>query len=295
MKLSILLTSYNQAKYIDQAVDSIINQNISFDYEIIVADDKSTDTTLELISTKLAKTAINYTILESDTNIGISKNYQRGFKACKGEFIAILEGDDYWTDPDRISKHVGFLENHQECIMSFNRFVIFEEQLNKFHYDPKFKNDQINFEYISSQDLASGNKKIGNLSSCVFRNSKLIKWEDRFFEVVIADLFLGIYLGNFGSIAQINNYMSVYRIHKNGLWSGNDSTKNKEELVYLIDKYDSILEYKYKNEFEAFKRKINNSETEKTASYLPSFVLKFIHLLFPAVVIKKIKNLLFKK
>lgn len=281
MKLSILLISYNQSEFVEEAIDSILNQNIPFDYELIIADDSSTDGTLELISNKLSGTLIKYFVLTSKLNLGISKNYQRGFKACKGEYIAILEGDDYWTDTNRIIKHIGFLDNHNECMMSFNKFIIYEEQLNKFIFDNKFNNEEINYEYISSQDLASGNKKIGNLSSCVFRNSKKIKWEDKFFEVVIADLFLGIYLGNYGLIAKLNNYMSVYRIHKNGLWSGNNLSKNNDELIKLLEKYDSILDYKYKNEFEIYKYKISYIKSKRISQYVPPIVIKWIKLFIP--------------
>lgn len=287
MKLSILLTTYNQAKYIEEAIDSIINQKIDFNFEIIVADDKSTDNTLELIISKLSNTSIKYTILNAESNLGISKNYQRGFKSCKGEFIAILEGDDYWTDPYRIKKHVDFLDNHTECMMSFNRFIIYEEHLNRFNYDNKFNVEEINYEYISSQDLASGNKKIGNLSSCVIRNSKKINWDDRFFEVVIADLFLGIYLGNFGLIAKINNYMSVYRIHKNGLWSGNNITKNNNELINLIEKYDVLLEYKYKNEFQKYKNRILKGNKKKMSNFIPPIIMKLINLFLPPALNRK--------
>lgn len=262
MKLSILLVTYNQAKYIEEAIDSILNQNIFFDYEVIIADDYSTDNTLELIKNKFSKTAIKYSILVSKFNLGISKNYQRGFQACTGDYIAILEGDDYWTDTNRLSKHVEFLETHAECIMSFNRFIFYEENSNKFYFDNKFNKEEISYEYISSQDLASGQKKIGNLSSCVFRNSKKIIWDDQIFEVTIADLFLGIYLGNHGLIAKFNNYMSVYRVHKNGLWSGNNLIENQNSLLELLQKYDSILNYKYKEEFEVYKRKILNMSSE---------------------------------
>lgn len=287
MKLSILLTTYNQARYIEEAVDSIINQIIDFDFEIIVADDKSTDNTLELIISKLSNTTIKYSILNDESNLGISKNYQRGFKSCKGAYVAILEGDDYWTDPYRIKKHIDFLDNHNECMMSFNRFVIHEEHLNRFIYDNKFNSEAINYEYITSQDLASGNKKIGNLSSCVFRNSKKINWDDSFFEVVVADMFLGIYLGNFGLIAKINNYMSVYRIHEKGLWSGNNSTKNTNNLITLIEKYDAVLEYKYKNEFEKYKYKISKGNKKKISNYIPPVIIKLIDLFLPPILNKK--------
>jgi glycosyltransferase involved in cell wall biosynthesis len=98
-ELSIILITYNQSAYIERAIQGLLSQDYDFKKtEIVVADDFSTDNTLDLIKRLLPENAffrIRY--LDCSINHGITRNYERSIAACEGEFIAILEGDDYWT------------------------------------------------------------------------------------------------------------------------------------------------------------------------------------------------------
>jgi len=213
MKLSILLISYNQENYIKQCINSILMQRIAFEYEVIVADDYSIDNTFSLIKDTLLGKIQNLSILDSSINHGISKNYQRGFSECKGEYIAVIEGDDYWTDPERLKKHINFLDNHRECVMSMNRFIIYNEGVSKFSL--KEWNVIEDYSYITAQDMAMGNK-LGNLSACVFRRSEINKIKPNLYDLNIADWMLGLVLSQNGFIVILKELMSVYRIHDNG-------------------------------------------------------------------------------
>ena len=95
MKLSVLVVCYNQEKFIEQAVGSILQQSTDFEFEIVIADDYSTDTTVAVSHSLLESSTIDYRILPSERNLGLSLNYQRGFKACKGEYIAVLKNNNY--------------------------------------------------------------------------------------------------------------------------------------------------------------------------------------------------------
>jgi hypothetical protein len=97
MKLSIILITYNQEKYLEKSIESILNQHFLSEAEIIVADDYSTDKSFSIIQEKLrgCKWPVHY--LPNNQNIGISANYQRAIQACSGEYIGVMEGDDYWT------------------------------------------------------------------------------------------------------------------------------------------------------------------------------------------------------
>src|SRR5467141_1026888 len=90
-KLSVLLVTYNHEGYIRQALDSVLMQETDFDFEIVVADDYSQDSTIAVIKEYQAKHP-QLRILSSERNVGITRNYQRGFAACRGEYIAVLEG-----------------------------------------------------------------------------------------------------------------------------------------------------------------------------------------------------------
>src|SRR5712692_739118 len=112
-KLSVLLITYNHEKYIRQALDGVMMQKTDFDFEIVVADDHSLDSTIAIIEEYQADNH-NIRVLPSERNVGITRNYQRGFGACRGEYIAVLEGDDFWISPTKLRTLVAFLEQHPE-------------------------------------------------------------------------------------------------------------------------------------------------------------------------------------
>jgi len=291
MKLSIILITYNQEKYIRECLEGLIIQNLPSDYEIIIADDYSTDNTLVIIKETLDNYKLNYIILNSTGNLGITENYKRAYFACEGEYIAILEGDDYWTDPTRILHHIDFLDRHRECVMSFNRYVrFFEDDLN-FDLSPFHSQD--GFEYITSRDLARGNK-LGNLSTCVIRASVFKKLDKEFFEMGFADWFLGLALGQYGLIAKLKEVSSVYRIHSQGAWSSSSKTEQIQSMLELIDKYNKCLNYKFNTEFLELKNHLT-STTNKTISnknkwknLCPPIIIVILKLLIPPYFLNKI-------
>lgn len=252
MKLSVILITYKQEDYIRQTVESILMQETNFDFNIVVADDCSPDSTLEIIKEYAEKSDIEFKILENTANLGYVKNYKRAFAACDAEYIAIMEGDDYWTSPLHLQKHVDFLDAHKECTMSFNR----HERLfvDKGYNDiPEWKSGE-EYRLITSNEMALGNQ-IGNLSCCVTRN---IEIEPKVFEAYFfADWLLGMYLGMFGPLAQQKEVTSAYRVHDNGQWSRMSEKEQYLTMLKMIDAYDPILNFKYTNEFNLYKKRIN--------------------------------------
>lgn len=116
--LSVISLTYNHEKYISKAIDGILMQETSFNYEAIVADDASTDSNQAIIKKyqKMAPDIIK-PILRVQ-NIGAFNNFDDALSKCKGKYIAFCEGDDYWTDPLKLQKQVAFLEentNYSAC------------------------------------------------------------------------------------------------------------------------------------------------------------------------------------
>lgn len=296
MKLSILIICYNQENYIKQCIDSIAMQKIPFEYEVVVADDCSNDKTLLIIKDTFLGNIKNLRILESTSNLGISKNYQRGFAECKGEYIAVIEGDDYWTDPKRLKKHINFLNNHRECVMSMNRFIIYNQDLSKFSF--KAWNVLEDYSYITAQDMATGNK-LGNLSACVFKRSEINKIKPDLYNLNIADWMLGLVLSQNGFISILKELMSVYRIHSKGEWTMMPIKKRNECLIDCIDTYNQYLEYKYDKEFNSYKNSLNKLSYTKLLKYpiidfIPPIIVYIFKLLFPKVALLFIKKVYFK-
>ena len=118
--LSIDVITYNHAKFIRKCLDSILMQKTNFSFEVLIHDDASTDGTADIIREYEAKypdiiKPIYQTENQWQKNIGISKNFQH--PRIHGKYVALCEGDDYWTDENKLQKQVDFLEKHPEKIV----------------------------------------------------------------------------------------------------------------------------------------------------------------------------------
>lgn len=257
MKVNVILITYKQEEYIRETLDGLIKQELEYPIEVIVADDCSPDKTLDIIKEYADNAPSNFTFhfLKGEQNLGYVKNYKRAFEACDGKYIAILEGDDYWTEPFHIKKHVDFLESHLDYTVSFNRHIRFFQDGDRTEiFD--WNDNSIDFETITTPKLALGNR-IGNLSCGVFRTSLVKKLKPEAFDIDFADWFLGMFLGQFGPLAYQKEVTSLYRIHNNGQWSRMTEAEQGEAVKKAIISYDRLLDYKYSKEFATHTKRIN--------------------------------------
>jgi len=128
--VSVVVITYNHEQYIRQALDSILMQNVSFAFEILIGDDCSTDQTAEIIEEYQQRFPhIIKAILRSE-NIGATKNLYDLFLKCAGEYIAILDGDDFWTDKQKLKIQIDFLKNNESFIACTQRYSVVDENDN---------------------------------------------------------------------------------------------------------------------------------------------------------------------
>ncbi len=253
-KVSVLVVTYNHEKYLRQALDSVLMQKMDFESEIVVADDHSQDSTIAITKEYQAGNH-NIRILPSERNVGIARNYQRGFAACRGEYIAVLEGDDYWISPTKLKSLVAFLQQHPECAFCFHRFLLHEEASNRSSVRPQF---EIGSEFgpFTAAQLASGGNFVGNFSACVYRRECIDRLDPALFKMKIFDWLLNITVAQEGTIGYIPEIMSIYRAHALGLWSGKTQTEQRLEILESIDAYNKYLDFKFDSEFQGYKSAI---------------------------------------
>jgi glycosyltransferase involved in cell wall biosynthesis len=225
-------------------------QKTDFDFEIVVADDHSQDSTLTVIEDYRVGDH-NIRVLPSERNVGITRNYQRGFRACRGEYIAVLEGDDYWISPTKLKSSVAFLQQHQECVFCFHRFLRHDERQGHFSVHPPFEIGT-EFALFTAAQLASDNF-VGNFSVCVYRREIVDRLDPELFEMKVYDWMLNITVAQQGMIGYIPKIMSIYRVHPLGVWSGKTADEHRPELLELTDAYNEYLDFKFDSEFQAFK------------------------------------------
>jgi len=115
--ISVIMAAYNGAAYIRQALDSILCQQFNGTFEILVADDKSTDNTRSIIAEYAEKYPTIVVPIYRDNNLGLSDNIYDVMVHASGTYLAICDNDDYWIDPLKLQKQFDYLETHSDCGM----------------------------------------------------------------------------------------------------------------------------------------------------------------------------------
>lgn len=210
--VSVLMITYKQAAFINQAVCAVLDQEVDFDVELIVADDCSPDGTSEIINTIKESHPnghwIKYT--RHDVNKGMTPNFIWALEQCSGRYIALCEGDDYWTDTSKLRLQVEFLENSDRHILTFHPVRLMEhDQLVEDHITQNRLKQVVNRTEIDIYDIL----RYGNF---IHTNSVMFRKIDKpfpleFYESPVGDYFLYIILGQEGMFAEINRTMGVYR------------------------------------------------------------------------------------
>ena len=124
MKVSIVMLAYNHERFIEKALNGVLLQDISCDYELIIGEDHSTDGTRSVIEAYRNKFGSRLKPLYRKRNRGMVRNMLDCLEHCTGEYIAFLEGDDFWTDPLKLKKQVQFLEEHPEYVAAAHNWNI---------------------------------------------------------------------------------------------------------------------------------------------------------------------------
>lgn len=248
MKLSILLVTYNHSAYIRQALDSVLWQDFPQDFEIVVADDASTDDTRAIIAEYEGRDPrVRFRFLPAEPNMGITRNYQRGFAAVESEYVAVLEGDDIWCSPEKLSSQLSFLEAHRECVLCGSNYFVYSEK--DVRYTERVPASS-GFRYISSRDLIADNL-IGNFSTCLYRVSALKQLPVALFNLRAYDWAVNIAVGRLGLIGFLNTPLSIYRVHDGGSWSLLTHRQRLASQLEVLPQYDAVTEGIFHAEFEA--------------------------------------------
>ena len=246
MTLSVIMMTYNHENFIEAAVNGILLQKVKFNIELIIADDFSTDNTenkCRLLESSNSNISIHY--IRNKFNLGPIKNFKCAYNFCSGKYIALCEGDDYWTDPYKLQKQVNFLESNEEYSHCWTRFYKLEEKSNVLKIDSNdrfFVNKDVGSEY-SFQTFASG-WELG-IQTLVFKKDCFDVENFKKFKY-FRDIHLIVCLLEKGKGFCINSFDAVYRIHGSGIHSGIEIEK-QDEIAFNI--YKEIFNSFRKNEF----------------------------------------------
>jgi len=240
MKVSVLIITFNHVKYIAQAIESALMQNTDFEYEIVIGDDCSTDGTWEIVDSFRARYPEKIVCLQRTNRLGAAPNFIRTLEACRGDYIAIVEGDDFWTCPQKLAKQVQFLDTYRDYAFVFHNMLVMSEVGSQKPYllCPFDQNER-----TTISDLIRSNY-IGT-ASVMFRRNLFGICPNWMRELAFADWPLHILNAQYGKIGYLSEPMAVYRIHSSGLWSQSNRVWQLEQFVKLYDCLEVHLAPRY--------------------------------------------------
>lgn len=246
--VSVAMLAYNHEKYIKQALDSVLMQNVNFIYEIVVGEDCSTDNTRVILLEYKKRFPDKINLILHEKNVGMHNNSVIVRRACRGKYRANCEGDDYWTDPYKLQKQVDFLESHPEYIGTAHKVQIVDEH-GRLKSGGKWNYCK---DKIYTIKHAEKGIMCGHTSSRVYRNilrDDPVGMESLAMCSAIGDVKMSVYLALNGNVFCFDEVMSHYRWvpHVGGSWSARNEGKNKNLVVFKQYKEIESMALKLKN------------------------------------------------
>ena len=248
VEVSICCITYNQEKYIREAIESFLMQKTNFGYEIVIHDDASTDNTVAILKEYQQKHPDKVVlILEKENQYSKNPNsvLEIVFKKARGKYIAVCEGDDGFTDEMKLQKQYDIMENGNYVMCSHNTDIMDEsgELINR----GKGRNKNI----ITIEDFLT-NRGNMHTSSLFFRKKDVQQLPIFFKESLLGDLPLKLFLLNKGNCYMLNDYCFFYRKNAENSWSvkqKQDPEKKRKNVQSIIETYisfDKYSKHKYK-------------------------------------------------
>ena len=213
IKVSVLLITYNQEQYIQQAIESILMQKTNFFFEVLIGEDCSPDGTGNIVQYYADRQSNTFKVCTycNEANVGATRNLYQLIERAKGEYIALLEGDDYWLGEYRLQTLADFLDNHPKYSTVSHRRErrSFDGEL--IGYDP---NDNVLGKSLSLKEFENGD--LFSAMGCMFRNFYRDD-PNKFKELItttrnVCDLILSYNMLKAGDVFILNDIFGVYRV-----------------------------------------------------------------------------------
>jgi len=211
--VSVCTIAYNVEPYIRDTIEGVLKQNVNFDMEYVISEDASTDGTAAIIRDYAEKHPILIRFLENKKNLGMNPNFTQALTACRGKYVAIVDGDDYWTDPDKLQIQVDFFDNHPECSFCGTATKVYYQAKDEFvPGHPELPENDGSIRWFDIADIYHIWPFWIPTHSLMLRNEyvELPPW---YADAIVFDRALRLLLALKGKAAYINKTTCVYRKH----------------------------------------------------------------------------------
>jgi len=249
MKVSVCMITYNHEKYLKQTIESVLMQKTNFDFELVIGNDNSPDKTTSIIEEFINSHPNGHRIkfLNNEVNIGMMPNLYNTLQNCTGEYVALCDGDDYWTDENKLQKQIDILDKNATIALCFhpvnidNNGTILKDTITKKVATTTTIYDLVKGNYIHT-------------CSAVYRNHLFGDFPEYFHKAAVGDYFLHLLNSRHGTIYCINEIMANYRIHDTSYWSSKKQEERAEIwiafLTGIMPNFDSKVQHQLKKQIK---------------------------------------------
>ena len=242
-KVSVFVTTYNHENYIAQCLDSILSQKTTFDFEIVITDDASTDNTQKIISDYKSKFGSIINEQLNTKNVGATVNCFQTLDRCKAEYIATLGGDDYWIDDNKLQKQIDALDANKDAVLHYtncHKMTPNNEKSDALSFIPE---SQFDLNYYFDNNCFTINPQ-----TSVFRKDSLPTiWEDWMYNSINQDWILFIMILKNGKAIFENEYPAVYRLHPTSVTHSMPKASYYINGINTTKKLNEYINFKFKN------------------------------------------------
>ena len=255
IKVSICCVTFNQEDYIKDALDSFLMQKTNFKYEIIIHDDASTDNTVRILkSYKQKYPDMIKLILQKNNQYSLGKEvFPNTFNIANGKYIAICDGDDYWTDENKLQIQVDYMESNENCTLCAHSFNNVDKNKSIINSVNRYKHNTI----CSERDIILGDGGFFATASLMIPAKILKDLPDYYYNSTVGDYPMQLHAMSKGYAYYINKNMTDYRVNSNGSWSSKMLAGNKDEvnakniehfknMINMLESFNKSTNYRYR-------------------------------------------------
>lgn len=261
MRVSVCVVTYNHEQFLGEALDSIIQQELDYPIEIEIGEDRSTDKTLKICQEYKGKYPHIVNLHVNETNLGYNWNFYRTLERCNGDFIAVLDGDDFWTDINKLKKQVEFLEENPEYSLCFSKYYVSNE----------------NSELIDITGF-SGHFKLNDVLNGKCPGTRTVVFRKEFFpstlpkefdDISYADHILFALIAQLGPIFGFDEPLAAYRMNSKSLYA---SKSMETRSLNIIRNYELMKKvFPEKEKMKAIETGIVNERVRLERHYFYTY------------------------
>ena len=244
-KVSVRIVTYNHERFIGETLESVLCQKVDFPYEMVIAEDCSSDNTRRILLDYQRRHPDVIRLLLNERNMGSRYTTRRARHQCRGEYVAFLDGDDYWTSPDKLQRQAELLDRNPQYAICFHRVrIVHEDGREGGLYPSRPLRPVLTLEECLSENVMPS-------GSMFYRSNLFTDIPPEFAAVPFGDWPIQICCLVKGDAGFIDEAMGVHRFHRGGLWTQGGSRSARVRIdqtqgrISFLKAADAFLEHRY--------------------------------------------------